>query len=517
MTAVWALPAAAIPLLFAAIFGYAYFFGRVGQRRTGPQSAALHPRPGETPLDRFLGPLEDRHPGETGLRLVTDNLEAFAIRRDAMAAAGRSLDVQYYYWKADFTGRLLCHELLRAADRGVRVRVLLDDINSVGFDSTYLALDSHPAIAIRMFNPSRSRKRALRRGLELILKYFTATRRMHNKCLIADGRVAIIGGRNIGDEYFDAATQANFLDADLLAAGAAVGDAAAIFDSYWNSDAALPIRELHRIRKPRLGKLRSRLAVNSGTAKAARYLAASAASMESVDGPRWLAGLHWSGRVEVVADPPAKADGLAREAWLSRRIDALLRKAHHDIRIVSPYFIPGTAGSATLRGLAASGCDIAILTNSLAATDVLAVHGAYARYRRTLLAAGVRLYELKAIRRRKASLFGSRTASLHTKAFLVDRRLGFVGSFNLDPRSASINTEMGVIFEDEVLAAELLRIFDAQIDPDNSYRLSLSAGRLAWEAGDHSTRGDAGVEPGSSWGRIVMARLVGLLPIESQL
>ncbi len=504
-------------VLGAAITAYAYIFGKVGQRDTGANSFALPRQESQTALDAAIAPLEAAHPGQTGLLLLTSNHGAFAARYETARLAGRSLDLQYYFWKADLTGRLLCWELIRAADRGVRVRLLIDDINSVGFDSTYLALDSHRNIDVRLFNPSRSRASALRRGIELMLKYFTATRRMHNKCWIADGRIAIIGGRNIGDEYFDAAKNSNFRDIDLFAVGQAVRGAETVFDSYWNSDAALPVRSLHKIRKANLPKLTARLLDHSETQLVRSFIRLCEAPLRKLDCFKNLSGLRWISGVEVAADPPEKAKSKRREEWLTHRIDALLQSAKSDIRIASPYFIPGRAGSETLGQQARDGLHIAILTNSLAATDVLAVHGAYARYRRGLVEAGIKLYELQAEdRRRRASLFGSKNASLHTKALVVDGRWGFVGSFNLDPRSKSINTEMGILFDDKTLSAELRRLFDRQAAPDFSFRVTLSNGRLAWEHLDNGVPALQFSEPSTLLRRIV-ARLIALLPIESQL
>jgi cardiolipin synthase C len=228
--------------------------------------------------------------------------------------------------------------------------------------------------------------------------------------------------------------------------------------------------------------------------------------------------LHWSEGVEIVADPPEKAAGLSRETWMGQRINALIAAAQESLLISSPYFIPGAAGARTLAGLAAAGRKIRILTNSLAATDVIVVHGAYTRYRRALLSAGVQIFEVKPEpKRHRASLFGSRTASLHTKAFLIDGRQGFVGSFNLDPRSASINTEMGLLFSCPKLVQQLKSAFETQMGRDISYTLALRHGRLVWSERKDGRDLDHSSEPEAPLRRYLPAWLVSWLPIESQL
>jgi putative cardiolipin synthase len=501
---------AAVIVLLAALVGFG-LYGRFALQLAGEPSSVL-PLAGNAALDRDVAGLVEAHGGQVGLRLLTDNVEAFALRAATARKAERSLDLQYYYWKDDLTGRLLAREVLHAADRGVRIRLLLDDVNALGRDSNYRSLDRHPNIEVRLFNPLRCREGALLRGIEMVLRFWSINRRMHHKAWIADARVAFVGGRNIGDAYFDASEASNFRDMDLLVLGPAVGHAGTVFDRYWNCDMVAPIRNLPDwLGRAELGRLRRRLdrLVDSGRGDA--YLNRVDSALKTLGTG---ADLHWTERATIVSDPPQKAGPAGSGTKLIDAILPVIAGARKSIEITSPYFIPLDSGMRLMLRLADAGVAISVLTNSLAATDVTAVHGAYMRYRKPLLAGGVRLFELRARDGHKnVSLIGSRGASLHTKAFVVDGEKGFVGSFNFDPRSVSLNTEMGLLFEHEGLAREMQKVFAEETEAKRSYRVVLAGDSLRWQDGDR--RLDR--EPDASMRRRAMASIIRLLPVESQL
>jgi len=501
-------------LVIAAFAAFALLVvGRFAVRRQGVASFAFDTDDGAAWLDRAVLPLVARHDRKVGLRLVTDNVEAFALRAAAARRAERSLDLQYYYWKHDLTGGLLAREVLAAADRGVRVRLLLDDVNAWGRDTNYRALDRHPNIEVRLFNPLRCREGALLRGIEMVLRFWSVNRRMHHKAWIADGRMLLMGGRNIGDAYFDAAEASNFRDMDVLAFGPAVGQAEQIFDSYWNSAAVAPIRDLPDwLERAELGLFRRRLEKLFASGRGDAYLKAADEAMDTLVAER---GMHWCSDAEVVSDPPEKALSKEPQGWLLRRIISAITSAKKSVQITSPYFIPLDSGARLLAKLAGSGVSISVLTNSLAATDVTAAYGAYMRFRKPLLAAGVRLFELRALGGRKdVSLLGSRGASLHTKAFVVDGEKGFVGSFNFDPRSVSLNTEMGLFFDNAGLAREMQTVFCAETTAKHSFRLGMDGDRVVWRDGELPP---AEQEPDAGVRRRLTAAAVSMLPLESQL
>ena len=454
---------------------------------------------------------------DTGVALLPSGLEAFMVRAFSARAAGRSLDLQYYHWSDDITGGLLAREVLRAADRGVRVRMLLDDSYALGADRRITLLAAHPLIEVRLFNTARLRWLGqFGMGVEFALGGWHLNHRMHNKNWVVDGRLALVGGRNIADAYFDGAGDFNFRDLDLLIAGEASTQAQRVFESYWVSSLARPMdqfRQAAGVSPEALQAFRDELEKIPASQKAESYaeaLTATRAQMLAQD----YHLLPADGTVRVLADPPAKAKGRKVPGIMAPAITTALREARQEAVLISPYFVPGQSGMAVLEEMVRRGVKIRVVTNSLAATDVVAVHSGYARYRRRLLKLGIELYELKRSGRSGRGVFGSRGASLHTKAIMIDRELVFVGTFNLDPRSANLNTEMGAFARHPGLAKLLAREYNRLTDLHRSYRLSLTPqGRLRWTDDLGSTRH----EPEASWGRRAMANLVRCLPLEAQL
>ncbi|MEO6366235.1 MAG: phospholipase D family protein [Luteimonas sp.] len=490
---------------------------------TGKTSHALPVQPAQTALDRELAPLLAAHPGKTGALLVPDGLDAFAARAISARQAGRSLDLQYYIWHDDLTGRLLGREAWLAAERGVRVRMLLDDMNAEGHDPKLLALDAHPNIEIRLYNPFRNRT-GLWRVLELVQRLFSVNHRMHNKAWIADGRVGVLGGRNIGIEYFNASDETNFRDLDMVLFGPAVGQASNVFDAYWNSPAVVPIAALNRKRVRELQDLLATVKHEATGAAAQRYLQRVDAS-PSVRG--YMAKQlqpHWSAGIRVLADPPLKWKQDDRRGWLVQKLEHQLRGTRDKALLISPYFVPGKDATAGLVDLARRGAQVGIITNSLAANDVIAVHSGYRKYRGALIDGGVEVHEMRARdggaqgRTGTGSAFGSSGASLHTKAFVVDDARGFIGSFNLDPRSADLNTEMGVMFDDPGIAIDLRNEYLRLADPVLSYHvLRGKGGDLRWLDAAASPPVLLDDEPDTSAWRRGLVHVFGWLPIESQL
>ena len=469
----------------------------------------------DTPLGRALQAQVQAHAGLSGVLPLDDALESFAARVLLVRAAQRTLDVQYYIWRDDLTGRWLLEALRDAAERGVRVRLLIDD-NGHALDATLMALNAHPKIEVRLFNPFTVRHP---KALGFLTDFSRLNRRMHNKALIADGQVAIVGGRNIGDEYFGATDGVLFADLDVLAAGAVLPDLSGDFDRYWASDSAYPIERIVAAARAADGRARDQPAAVSGP-RAARF---AQALRESRFVAELLAGAplpHWV-HVEMVSDSPAKALGQARKReLLTQQLKRVLARApQHSLDLVSPYFVPTDAGVDVFSGLAASGVRVRILTNALEATDVAAVHAGYARHRQVLLRAGVQLYEMRrgATPAGRSGVLGSSGSSLHAKTFAIDGERVFVGSMNFDPRSAQLNTELGFIIDSPALAQGINQGFVRQL-ATAAYTVQLDDhGELVWlERRDGQVLRHTS-EPGGGVLRGAWIGFLSLLPIEGLL
>lgn len=447
---------------------------------------------------------------------LPDGREAFAARALLADAAERTLDIQYYIWRNDMSGTLLLDALRRAADRGVRVRLLLDDNNTAGLDTLIAAIDAHPQIEVRLFNPF-----TLRRWR--VLNYFTdfarLNRRMHNKTFTADNQVTIVGGRNVGDEYFDAHQEFSFVDLDVLAIGPVVADVSADFERYWQSASSYPAESIlpEADRESIRTVERAAQAVVQNPASK-EYLSALANFRFVHDLLAGTLGYRWA-LTHMVSDDPAKGLGKrGPRGTLLERLEQVLGTPQRELELISPYFVPTREGAEMLADLAKRGIQITILTNSLEATDVAVVHAGYAKRRRQLLSSGVTIYELmrgsEHRTRGDRKFTGSSGSSLHAKTFSVDRTRVFVGSFNLDPRSAELNTEIGFVMECPELADDIAGRL-ANRFPERSYRVRLrDDGKLEWvELRDEEeivhTR-----EPRTPWWRRTLVSLLALLPIE---
>jgi putative cardiolipin synthase len=473
---------------------------------------------GNTRLGRAIGPLVEAHPGLSGIYPLPDSRDSFAARAGLVRAAERTLDIQYYIWRRDMLGIVLLGALKEAADRGVRVRLLLDDQNTFGLDPMLAALDAHENIEVRLFNPFVPR----RPRIGYLTDFWRANRRMHNKSFTADNQATIIGGRNVGNEYFDAAEGPLFADLDVLAVGPVVQEVSRDFDRYWACDSAYPVaRLIPPADQDALQALDRELLRVRQDATALAYLERVRQLPFAIELAAGRLDFEWA-RTRMVSDDPGKGLGrAARGASVPDQLRTILGDAVSTIDLISPYFVPTRTSARFFRELARAGVRVRILVNSLEATDVPIVHSGYSKHRRALLDAGVTFYELKRYApyvlqgARRAGLLGSSTTSLHAKTFAVDAARVFIGSFNFDPRSVNLNTELGFVIESPALARQIHQTFDDTV-PLNAYEVVLNHGELRWV--EHRANGPELVhetEPGTSAWQRALVWALGLLPIDS--
>jgi len=470
----------------------------------------------------------DLHHGLSGITLVDSGAQALRYRDALVAAASQSIDAQYYIWNSDASGRYLAARLLEAADRGVQVRILLDDINVAGRDAVLAGLASHPNVQVRIYNPSAARRGFLRL-LGFVRDFSRLNRRMHNKSFTVDGAVTIVGGRNIGDEYFDLDPEMNFRDRELLVTGPVVAEVSAGFDSFWSSRWTLLAQSL--------GGTDS-IADPTEPMDPAALLAS--ATREVVDlgyqVPAGLAGdfqattlpaLIWA-PARLVFDPPPTADQIADSddaQAVARELRALVATARSEILAESAYFILSDENLTEVARLHSAGVKFRVLTNSLASNDLVTNHSGYARRRPGMLDAGIELYELRpdaaACQRliRISRACDSHPAfSLHAKSMVLDRRVVYVGSFNLNLRSTYLNSETALIVDSPELGVQIAASIEELLRPDSSWRvLRNSAGRLEWRTEVAGNEVRSTHEPMAGRWKRLTSRFYRLFPLEKYL
>lgn len=481
----------------------------------------------DTRLGKGIAQEAKQQAAPSDFRLLSNGLDAFVTRLLLMEAADVSLDVQYYLFHDDVTAKLFTHYLLRAADRGVRVRMLLDDFGHDSQEKLLSALVQHPNISVRLFNPFTNRAVPY---LDFLTSFSRVNRRMHNKSFIADNQAAIIGGRNIGNTYFAADEYTNFSDLDVLGVGDFAPEVSQAFDQYWNHALSIPVEQFARAHPTALDTVRAQLIATSKTERSQAYLARLEAVELVEELKRGEVELYWA-QSSLVYDNPDKIlnDTTDDTGHMAPALQALLNEVHSEALIVSPYFIPGKNGVANFASWVNTGAQVSILTNSLAANDVPVVHAGYAKYRQPLIQAGVKLWELQpsGLATKKCNkskdLPGSSKASLHAKTMIFDRDTMFIGSMNLDPRSVNLNTEIGVLIYSKPLAEFASETFLAEL-PEHAWRLDIdrhlgSSEQLIWldEAQDPAMVVSRNREPEAGrWSRF-QAWAFGYLPIESML
>jgi putative cardiolipin synthase len=462
-------------------------------------SALAHPE--RTPLGAHYAAAATEHAEASGFHILNDGVDGFLTRVQLIDAAEQTLDLQYFIFRGDETGRLITAALLRAADRGVHIRILVDDGDTVPGDQQILALDGHPGVEVRVFNPFRYRGHALLpRSVEFLFNIRRLDYRMHNKMLVADNAAALIGGRNIGNQYFQMDPQSQFADDDLFSVGPIVTQLSATFDEFWNSTLSIPAAAL--VAGHHAAALRQSPEAPRGGDPLQRLdspgidYAAMVASDEPV--ASLISGrtpLVWA-TARVIADSPEKKavlNGTRRGRLMALSVEQAASEVQGELLMITPYFIPSPDEIALLDTLLRRNVRVALLTNSLSSAPDLVAQAGYAHYRVPMLEDGADLYEVRArIGRRRGSGQTTRISSfgnfgLHAKVFTFDRQRLFLGSMNFDRRSRRLNTEIGVIIDSPALAQQMVTRFEDLTRPENVYEVSL--------------RG-SGLGPGMVWGTV---------------
>ncbi len=493
----------------------------------------------QTTLGKKAHELLGENSDQSMMYLVNEGTDAFFARMLLISQAERSVDAQYYVWHADLIGKLLFNEVILAADRGVRVRMLLDDINiDQEIESILYAMDQHRNIDVHLFNPFANRDMRI---VDFVTNASRVNRRMHNKSITVDNQVTVVGGRNIGNEYFSADESSNFADIDVMSIGPVVTDVEKQFDIYWNSKVVIPVKafEQNQATAADLEKLKIELAAFKAAQQNSKY---ALDIQDSEMYQRWKnasakadSEKTFRGNVKVIYDDPEKSLGKSDKeiVYLKSLMAPYLERATKSFELISPYFVPGDQGTEYLVGLVKKGIKVRVITNSLSSTDGIMAQSGYARHRIELLKGGVELYELKTDTKTKASRSLRRGAKaksgLHAKTYIFDREEVFIGSFNFDQRSANINTEVGIIYEVPEMAQLIAKsAFDTAVN-EYTYRVELviehekvdgidvEQEKVVWVETKDDKEYRYTTEPETSGWRRFNEDVYSILPIESEL
>ncbi len=496
-------------------------------------STALQ-QPELTRLGRQFADAAQAHPGTSAFRMLAVGFDGFLARIQMIDAAERTLDLQYFIFRADETGKLLADAVLRAADRGVRVRLMLDDGEALPGDEWMAALDAHKHIEVRFYNPFSYRGPSrVKRAIEFAFNSSRLDYRMHNKLMVVDNAIALVGGRNVGNQYFQIDPDGQYADDDVFAAGPVVQQLSRTFDEFWNSELSIPARAL----SPKLSteaaleKYRAHLKENREQVKAdGSDWASRIATGQPLAG--MLAGripLVWASS-ELVYDSPDKKRVVKGEMvgrLMHKPVANAVANVKSELLMITPYLIPGEDGMRIFDELRKRNVTVRILTSSLEASTVVLAHSGYMRYREPLLEMGVGLYEVRSLlgntrgsgQSEHVSRFG--TYSLHAKLFVLDRERIFVGSMNFDLRSMHLNTEIGLIIDSPELARQAATRFEAMVEPANAYAVELrrkgNSNALVWRTLEDGRLVEYDREPARSGGQRVQVKLLSLLNLDEEL
>jgi putative cardiolipin synthase len=465
-----------------------------------------------TRLGGFFADAARAHPGLSGFDLITSGRTAFEARYAFAHLAERTIDAQYFIWADDATGRNLLRALLDAADRGVRVRLLIDDLNRPGADIDLAALNAYPNVHVRLFNPFTT--------LDLVADFARVNHRMHDKAFVVDNAIAVVGGRNIADQYFSVNDESNFRDLDLFAAGRIVRQVSDEFDAFWNSPWATSVRRVDGARptpeevKAAASRLRAEVASSPYPFKTVLSDADLERLVDTVPGR-----LAW-GKATLLFDAPDKPATEIPEVANELRAD-VRGTFTRELLLEVAYFIPSEQGAERVCALVASGVNVRVLTNSLASTDEISAYAGYMHQRDQLLRCGVELHELRPdaafVTREWTWLETLSEAELHTKAVVFDRKKVMIGSFNLDPRSRYLNTEMAILVGSPELAAKVAQFIDRDMALANSFRLELVDDDVVWVGEEGGREVRFRHAPVTSIWRRLKADLISVLPVEDLL